>query len=316
MTGAAATNETVCVTGASGFVESWLIMRLLEHGYVVKATVRHPECWQNMFVNVTTNTRKTQHLLDLPGAKERLRLWKADLNDEGSFDEAIFRCTGNEVIIPTIKRVLDIMKSCLMAKTVRRVAYTSSAGTSCWSDVKFCRGDRDDGLGKPFPPHAHMYFVSKTLAEKAAWDFAKENNIDFISIIPTLVVGPFIMQSMPPSMITALALLTKMKLQIQFVRLDELCNGHIFLFECPDANGRYICSSHDTTIVELAKMLRERYTQILDTIFPKIGFKYQYTLEDMYDGAIKTCEEKGSIPLASEKKPVLEEKKPANEGKA
>jgi len=50
--------------------------------------------------------------------------------------------------------------------------------------------------------------VSKTLAEQAAWKFAKENNLDFISIIPTLVVGPFIMQSMPPSLLTALSLIT------------------------------------------------------------------------------------------------------------
>lgn len=53
-----------------------------------------------------------------------------------------------------------------------------------------------------------MYFVSKTLAEQAAWDFAEKNNIDFISIIPTLVNGPFIMPTMPPSMLTALALIT------------------------------------------------------------------------------------------------------------
>ncbi|ERM94671.1 hypothetical protein AMTRI_Chr03g49810 [Amborella trichopoda] len=348
MTVTAATKDTVCVTGASGFVGSWLIMRLLERGYVVKATVRDPE-----------NIKKTQHLLDLPSAKERLTLWKADLNDEGSFDDAISGCSGvfhvatpmdfesqdpeNEVIIPTIKGVLDIVKSCVKAKTVRRVVYTSSAGTvnavehtipeydeSCWSDVEFCRRVKMTGW---------MYFVSKTLAEKAAWDSAKENNMDFISIIPTLVVGPFIMQSMPPSMITALALLTRNEAhysilrQIQFVHLDDLCNCHVFLFEYPNANGRYICSSHDTTIVELAKMLRERYPEYdVPTMFKDadetlkpvsflskklmdLGFKYQYTLEDMYDGAIKTCQEKGLIPLASEKKPAIEEKKPANEGK-
>ena len=53
-----------------------------------------------------------------------------------------------------------------------------------------------------------MYFVSKTLAEQAAWNFAKQNNLDFISIIPPLVVGPFLMSSMPPSLITALSPLT------------------------------------------------------------------------------------------------------------
>lgn len=34
--------ETVCVTGASGFIGSWLVMRLLERGYIVRATVRDP----------------------------------------------------------------------------------------------------------------------------------------------------------------------------------------------------------------------------------------------------------------------------------
>lgn len=55
-----------------------------------------------------------------------------------------------------------------------------------------------------------MYFVSKALAEKAAWQATKENNIEFISIIPTLVVGPFITPTFPPSLITALSPLTGM----------------------------------------------------------------------------------------------------------
>lgn len=53
-----------------------------------------------------------------------------------------------------------------------------------------------------------MYFVSKSLAERAAWDFARENGIDLVTIIPTLVVGPFITSTMPPSMVTALSLIT------------------------------------------------------------------------------------------------------------
>lgn len=53
-----------------------------------------------------------------------------------------------------------------------------------------------------------MYFVSKTLAEKEAWKFAKEHGMDFITIIPPLVVGPFLMPTMPPSLITALSLIT------------------------------------------------------------------------------------------------------------
>lgn len=54
--------------------------------------------------------------------------------------------------------------------------------------------------------------MSKTMAEQAAWKFAEENNIDFVSVIPPLVVGPFIMQSMPPSLITALSPITGIRL--------------------------------------------------------------------------------------------------------
>jgi bifunctional dihydroflavonol 4-reductase/flavanone 4-reductase len=137
-------------------------------------------------------------LLDLPGAKERLTIWKADLGEEGSFDEAIKGCTGvfhvatpmdfeskdpevetnpyratpktrkplcpkiflrlrvslvqNEVIQPTVEGMLSIMRACKDAGTVKRIVFTSSAGTvnieeqqrpvydhDNWSDIDFCR---------------------------------------------------------------------------------------------------------------------------------------------------------------------------------
>ncbi|KAJ1689702.1 hypothetical protein LUZ63_013857 [Rhynchospora breviuscula] len=326
----------VVVTGASGFVGTWLVMKLLQAGYTVRATVRDP-----------SNQKKMKPLLDLPGSKERLTLWKADLSEPGSFDEAIKGCTGvfhvatpmdfeskdpeNEVIKPTIEGMLGILKSCKEAGTVKRVVFTSSAGTvnveehkkqvydeSCWSDVDFCRRVKMTGW---------MYFVSKSLAEQAAWKYAEENGIDLITIIPTLVVGPFLSTSMPPSLITALALLTGTEShytilkQIQFVHLDDLCESHIFLFERPEAKGRYICSSDDTTIHDLAKMLKSRYPEynipqkfkgmeddlpiirfsskkLLDT-----GFKFKYTLEEMFDEAIQTCREMKLIPLSTQDEP-------------
>ncbi|KAK6938847.1 NAD-dependent epimerase/dehydratase [Dillenia turbinata] len=324
--------ETVCVTGASGFIGSWLVMRLLERGYTVRATVRDP-----------TNEKKVKHLVELPNAKTHLTLWKADLSEEGSFDEAIQGCNGvfhvatpmdfdakdpeNEVIQPTIRGLIDIMKSCAKAK-VRRLVFTSSAGTvnveqhqkpvydeNCWSDIEFVRSVKMTGW---------MYFVSKTLAEQAAWKYAKENNIDFISIIPTLVVGPFIMPSMPPSLITALSPITGNEAhysiikQGQFVHLDDLCESHIYLYDHPNAEGRYICSSHDANIPELAKMLKEKYPEYnipssfegVDENTPVVsfsskklvdaGFKFKYTLEDMFTEAVETCRQKGLLPLSHE----------------
>ncbi|XP_021284230.1 LOW QUALITY PROTEIN: dihydroflavonol 4-reductase-like [Herrania umbratica] len=255
----------------------------------------------------------------------------------------------NEVIKPIINGVLSIMKACAKTETVRRFLFTSSAGTmdvaehqkpfydeTCWSDLEFIQAEKMTGW---------MYFVSKTMAEQAAWKLAKENNIDFVSIIPPLVVGPFIMQSMPPSLITALSPITGNEAhysiikQGQFVHLDDLCSAHIFLFKNPKAEGSYICASHHATILDIAKMLREKYPEYNvpsefrlnyqnfdsgpdETIVvtfkdvdesPKsvefsskkltdLGFEFKFSWEDMFTGAVETCREKGLLPLSNEKK--------------
>ncbi|XP_057423403.1 dihydroflavonol 4-reductase-like [Lotus japonicus] len=326
--------KTVCVTGSTGFIGSWLVMRLMEGGYTVRATVqRDPD-----------NMKKVKHLLELPGAKTNLTIWNADLTEEGSFDEAINGCSGvfhvaspmdfnskdpeNEVIKPSINGVLDIMKACQKAKTVRRLVFTSSAGTlnavehqkqmcdeSCWSDVEFCRRVKMTGW---------MYFVSKTLAEQEAWKFAQEHDIDFITIIPSLVVGSFLMPTLPPSLTTALSPITGNEAhysiikQGQYVHLDDLCLAHIFLFEHPKSEGRYICSASEATIHDIAKLINSKYPEYnVPTKFKNIpdelelvrfsskkikdmGFEFKYSLEDMYTGAIDTCKEKGLLPKAAE----------------
>uniref|UniRef100_A0A803KP24 NAD-dependent epimerase/dehydratase domain-containing protein n=1 Tax=Chenopodium quinoa TaxID=63459 RepID=A0A803KP24_CHEQI len=72
--------QVVCVTGASGFIASWLVKLLLHHGYTIHAIVH--------------DQTKVEHLLGLEGAKERLHLFKANLIEVGSFDSAISGCHG------------------------------------------------------------------------------------------------------------------------------------------------------------------------------------------------------------------------------
>ncbi|KAJ6429781.1 hypothetical protein OIU84_021225 [Salix udensis] len=67
-----------CVTGGTGFIAAYLVKSLLEKGHLVRTTVRDPG-----------DVGKVGLLREFDGAKERLKIFKADLLEEGSFDEAI-----------------------------------------------------------------------------------------------------------------------------------------------------------------------------------------------------------------------------------
>uniref|UniRef100_A0A453L5F8 NAD-dependent epimerase/dehydratase domain-containing protein n=1 Tax=Aegilops tauschii subsp. strangulata TaxID=200361 RepID=A0A453L5F8_AEGTS len=72
----------VCVTGGGGFIASWLVKLLLSRGYAVHATLRDP-C-----------DPKNAHLMQLDGAAENLRLFKADVLDRAALAAAVEGCEG------------------------------------------------------------------------------------------------------------------------------------------------------------------------------------------------------------------------------
>ncbi|KAJ0439477.1 putative cinnamyl-alcohol dehydrogenase [Helianthus annuus] len=126
--------KVVCVTGASGYIASWLVKLLLARGYTVHATVRSLD-----------DPKKIEHLLALDGAKERLSLFEANLTAEGSFDSAIDGCvcvfhTASPVMFsvddpktklldPALKGTLNVLKSAAKVKSLKRVVLTSSIAT-------------------------------------------------------------------------------------------------------------------------------------------------------------------------------------------
>ncbi|PON95925.1 NAD(P)-binding domain containing protein [Trema orientale] len=67
-----------CVTGGTGFIAAYLVKTLLDKGHTVRTTVRDPG-----------DVGKVGFLRELNGAKDRLKIYKADLMVEGSFDEAV-----------------------------------------------------------------------------------------------------------------------------------------------------------------------------------------------------------------------------------
>ncbi|XP_058072913.1 anthocyanidin reductase ((2S)-flavan-3-ol-forming)-like [Magnolia sinica] len=319
--------KRACVTGGTGYVGSMLVKRLLEKGYAVNATVRRP-----------VNNEKVSHLLDLQVLGD-LKLFKANLTEEGSFDDAINGCDfvfhvatpvqlesqdqENDIIKPSINGMLNVLKSCVKAKTVRRVVCTSSGsavslnrltGTGhvvdeeSWTDIEYLTSEK---------PPVWGYAVSKVLAEKAAWKFAEENNLNLITLAPVLIAGPSLTPEVPWSVRLALSLLignehmiNSLKRKqlisgsISLVHVEDVCRAHIFVAENESASGRYICCAVNTCVPELAKFLSERYPpyNVLTDFgdFPenpklsissekliKAGFSYNYGIEEMYDESVE-----------------------------
>ncbi|KAM1589561.1 hypothetical protein ACFX10_028437 [Malus domestica] len=289
--------KTVCVTGASGYIASWLVKLLLQKGYIVKGTVRDPN-----------DSKKTEHLRSLDGAKERLHLFKADLLEEGSFDAVVDGCQGvfhtaspvllsvtdpqGELLDPAVKGTLNVLQSCAKFPSIKRVVLTSSiasvmmTGVPLTSDVVLDETWYSDPLF--CEKHKQWYFLSKTLAEETAWKFAKGNGIDLVSLNPGHTIGPLLQ----PTLNFSIELLQNIMSGTQtptinpfvvvnsFVDVRDVASAHIQAFEIPSASGRYCLVGQVADDLDTLKILRQLYpTLTLAEVVNPSDSKYQVSKE-------------------------------------
>ncbi|XP_049347980.1 phenylacetaldehyde reductase-like [Solanum verrucosum] len=264
--------KTVCVTGASGYIASWLVKFLLHRGYTVKASVRDPN-----------DPKKTQHLLSLGGAKERLHLFKANLLEEGSFDAVVDGCEGvfhtaspfyysvtdpqAELLDPAVKGTLNLLGSCAKAPSVKRVVLTSSIAAVAYSGQPRTPEVVVDESWWTSPDYCKekqlWYVLSKTLAEDAAWKFVKEKGIDMVVVNPAMVIGPLLQPTLNTSSAAVLSLVngaeTYPNSSFGWVNVKDVANAHILAFENPSANGRYLMVERVAHYSDILKILRDLY---------------------------------------------------------
>ncbi|KAL3675749.1 hypothetical protein R1sor_025697 [Riccia sorocarpa] len=270
---------TVAVTGANGFIGSWIVKLLLESGYNVRGAVRDP-----------ADVAKVGHLLKLPGAKERLVLAKGNLLQEGSLDsvfdgvDGVFHTASpvptttppdvqKDLLDPAIKGTANVLSSASKSRTVKRVVLTSSTSAitaskntwspentnkvvdeSWWSDPEWCESIKS------------FYALSKTQAEKTAWDFAKQNGLDLVVMNPATVLGPVLPSTLNASTRIILGYLNGSKTEIPnrmygFVHVKDVAKAHIFAFERPEAEGRYLLVESTMHAKQVAELLRTLYPQ-------------------------------------------------------
>ncbi|XP_021771389.1 tetraketide alpha-pyrone reductase 1-like [Chenopodium quinoa] len=268
--------KKICVTGASGFIASWIVKLLLDRGYVVNGTV--------LSLN---DPKEVHHLLTLDGANERLHLFEANLMKEGSFDSAIHGCDGvfhtacpvkldvsnpqAEMIDPAVKGTLNVLASCAKVPSIKRVVFTSSmASVLCTGRPLTAETVVDDTwfsvpeLCEKSP--MKWYLLSKTFAEQAAWKFVKEHDIDMVSINPGIVIGPALQPTINASVAAILNLVNGSETYDNgtygWVHVKDVAEAHILAFETPAASGRYLLNENVHHVSELVKILRELYPDL------------------------------------------------------
>lgn len=267
--------KVVCVTGASGFIASWLVKLLLNQGYTVKATVRDP-----------VDAKKTEHLRALDGATERLHLVKANLLEEGSFDSAVDGCEGvfhtaspfyhavtdpqAELIEPAVKGTLNVLNSCIKTPSVKRVVVTSSMAAVAYNERPRTPDvvvDETWFSSSELCREMKMWYVlSKTLAEEAAWKFSKEHGIDIVTINPAMVIGPLLQPTLNTSCAAILNLINGASAYpnatLGWVNVKDVAKAHILAYEVPTASGRYCLVERVAHYSEIVKILQNLYPSL------------------------------------------------------
>lgn len=266
------------VTGANGYVASWLVEKLLSEGITVHAAVRNPK-----------DEKKISHL-KAAAAKHgaTIKFFKGDLLQAGSYKEAMQGCevvfhtaspfTSNykdaqkELIDPAVKGTASVLLSANETPSVKRVIVTSSCA-AIYTDATETHtapgGQLTEAVWNTTASLDYQpYSYSKTLAEKKAWEIANaQSQWDLLTINMSLVMGP----PMNPNETTSesFSFLKQMgdgtfktgapKLAVGIVDVRDVADAHYLAAYTPEASGRYITSAHSTNFFAMTQELLPKY---------------------------------------------------------
>ncbi len=265
--------ELVLVTGGSGFIAAHCILQLLDAGYRVRTTVRSLEREAGVRAMLKTGGAE-------PGAN--LSFAAADLMSDAGWPEAVAGCgyvlhvaspfplrvpkDENELIIPAREGALRVLRAARDAG-VKRVVLTSSFAAIGYgqklTDLPFSEKHWTDPNGDGVSP----YVKSKTLAERAAWDFiSREGGSLELSVVnPVGVFGPVL----GPDFSTSIEIVKRLmdgavpgcpRLSFGIVDVRDVADLHLRAMTNPAAKGeRFLAVAGDfMTMQGIAQVLKAR----------------------------------------------------------
>ncbi len=270
-------NDTILITGGTGYVGSWITKMLLEKGYTVRLTLRDK-----------SKAYKYKHLEEISeNSKGKLELWEADLLKAGSYDAAAngahaiihvaspftlkFKDAQKELIDPAVKGTRNVLMAANLSKSVKKVVLTSSVAAVHGDNIDmynkgieaFTENDFNDTSSVKHQPYSY----SKVLAEKEAWNISRQqSNWQMVVINPSFVMGPSLTPNTSSESIAFMKDLLKGKyylgipdLQFGFVDVRDVAKAHILALENEKAQGRHILAERTAGISDIADIVKKHF---------------------------------------------------------
>jgi nucleoside-diphosphate-sugar epimerase len=262
-------NGTVLVTGISGFIAKHCALELLKQGYRVRGTLR------DLKKAGAIKATLARH----GGDPERLEFAQADLMDDAGWSAAMQGVSGVQhlaspfplaqprdaelLVKPAVDGTLRVMRAAVAAG-VPRLVQTSSFAAIGYGLARRNRAFTEDDWSDPEGPGITPYAKSKTLAERAARDFAARHPaLHYASVNPGMVLGP-LLDAEPCSSAEALAMFLRGKypacprLSLPMVDVRDVALMHRLALELPQlpSGGRYIAASSSAWFADMMKPIR------------------------------------------------------------
>ena len=294
--------STVLVTGGSGFIGSHSILQLLAAGHQVRTTVRS-----------LARESDVRAMLKAGGAEpgDRLMFFAADLEKDAGWAEAVAGCEyvlhvaspfpatvpkdENELIVPAREGALRVLRAARNAG-VKRVVMTSSFAAIGYGHKPQAAPFNETNWTDPNGEGVTPYVKSKTLAERAAWDFiAKEGNgLELAVVNPVGVFGPVL----GADYATSILIVQKMmdgaipgcpRVYFGAVDVRDVVDLHLRAMTNPAAKGeRFLALAGDfMSVVEIARVLKQRMGAAARRVRARELPDFVVRIAALFDPAIK-----------------------------
>jgi nucleoside-diphosphate-sugar epimerase len=298
--------KPILVTGGTGYLATWIVKMLLDGDCIVRTTVRN-----------LNDKDKYAHLTNIAiKSKGSLQVFEADLLKPGSFLEAMKDCqlvihtaspffisgiknAQKQLIEPALEGTRNVLNSVNQTESVDRVVLTSSVVAIYGDAIDLAKTEKgiftEEHWNFSSSVNHQPYSYSKTLAEKLAWEMAKnQKRWDLITINPGFIMGPSLSKRTDSTSIDVMIQLSSGKFKsgvpsgkMGVVDVRDTAQAHILAGFNPDASGRHICVSAEKDFLDFANAIRVNYPQyplpksyapkpLLWLIAPLIGFSRKY----------------------------------------